>query len=83
MNYETAQSFFFWCTIINYGVLLLWSLVFFVGHDLHYRLTNRLFRSLTVEQYDLVNLGGIAIYKIAVLVFNLVPYAALCIVGRG
>jgi len=83
MNIETITRFFLWCTIINYGVLILWSLVFLLGHDLHYRLTKRWFRTMSVEQYDMVSLGGIAAYKIAVLVFNLVPYVALCIIGRG
>lgn len=81
MNVETAKSFFLWCTIINYAILLIWFLVFASVHDWHYRLTSRFFR-VSVEQYDMVNLGGIAISKIAVLFLNLVPYMALCIISR-
>lgn len=80
MNIETARSFFLWCTLINYGVLLLWTLVFWLAHDWHYRLTSRLFK-VSVETYDLVNLGGIAVFKIAVILLNLVPYLALRIIA--
>lgn len=80
MNIETAKSFFLWCTVINYGILLLWTLVFLVAHDWHYRLTSRFFR-VSPEQYDLVSFCGIAVSKIAVLFLNLVPYLALCIIA--
>jgi hypothetical protein len=80
MNIETAKSFFLWCTIINYGVLLLWSGVFLFAHDWHYGLTAYWFRSVSGEQYDRIMLFGIAFYKISIILFNLVPYAALCIV---
>jgi hypothetical protein len=33
------------------------------------------------EQFDAVNLGGMAIFKILVIIFNLAPYIALRIVG--
>lgn len=49
MNVETAKSFFLWCTIINYTILLIWFLVFASVHDGHYRLTSRFFR-VSVEQ---------------------------------
>ena len=81
MNIETVSSFFLWCTLLNYGVLILWTLVFCFAHDWHYRLTNRFF-TVSVEQYDLVSLGGVAIYKIAIILLNLVPFIALCIVSR-
>lgn len=80
MNIETARSFFLWCTVINYGVLLLWVLFFMFAHDWHYRLTNR-FLKASVETYDLVNFGGFAIFKIAIILLNLVPYIALSIIA--
>lgn len=80
MNIETARSFFLWCTVINYGVLLLWTLILVFARDWHYRYTNRFFK-VSAEAYDLVNLGGIAIFKIAVILLNLVPYLALRIIA--
>lgn len=83
VNIETARDFFLWCTIINYGVLLLWCLAFWAGHHWHYRLMRWWLPSLTSEHYKLVNLHGIAIYKIAIILLNLVPFIALRIIGPG
>jgi hypothetical protein len=67
--------------VINYAILVLWCVVFRAGHDWHYRLTKKWFPTVTREQYDLVNFGGIAFYKIAILVLNLIPYAAIRLVS--
>lgn len=80
MNIELARSFFMWCTIINYGMLLLWGLLFLFMHDGFYRLWLRWAR-ISVEQYDMLNLAGLSIYKIGVFLFNLVPCIALYIIG--
>jgi hypothetical protein len=82
MNIETTRDILLWCTVINYAVLLLWFLAFKVAHDWIYRLHGRWFR-LSVEQFDAIHYAGMAIYKIGILVLNLVPYVALLIVGRG
>ena len=81
MNIKILRSFFLWCTVINYGVLLLWTLVFWLARDWHYGLTSRFF-AVSVESYDLVNLCGIAFYKIAIILLSLVPYIAFRIAGR-
>ena len=80
LNIETARRIFLWCTVINYSVLLLWSAVFLFAHDWHYGLTTYWFRGVSAAQYDLVMFGGIAFFKILVILFNLVPYLALSIV---
>lgn len=81
MNLETVRSFFLWCSVINYAVLLLWVVIFWFAHDWHYRLTSRFFK-LPVETYDLINFCGIAAFKIAIILLNLVPFIALCIIVR-
>lgn len=80
MNIETVRSFFLWCTVINYAVLLLWVVIFWVVHGWHFRLTNRFFK-VSVETYDLVNFFGIAAFKIAIILLNLVPFIALSIIA--
>jgi uncharacterized protein DUF6868 len=35
----------------------------------------------TTEQFDAINFAGIMTYKVGILLFNLVPYLALVIVG--
>ena len=80
MSIETARSFFLWCSIINYVILLLWSLPLLFWRDRLYRLWGRWYR-LSTEQFDLLNITGIAFYKVVILVFNLVPCVALYLVG--
>lgn len=80
MNTGFAQSFLLWCLIINYGVLLIWFLMFRIAHDWLFQFHGRWFR-LTVERFDAIHYGAMAVYKIGILLFNLVPYVALLIVG--
>jgi hypothetical protein len=59
---------------------VLWFVLLVFPHQWLYRLWGKWFR-LTAEQYDLINFSGIALYKVGILLFNLVPYVALRIVG--
>jgi hypothetical protein len=76
MNFESAQSFLLWCLVINYGILLLWFLAFWLGHDWMFRLHSRWFR-LSNERFDGIHYACMAVYKVGILFFNLVPYIAL------
>jgi hypothetical protein len=80
MNIETARSFLLWCTIINYGVLALWALLFMAAHDPFLRLWGKLLPG-TTDQFDMLNLAGITFYKSIVIVFNLVPCIVLYIIN--
>jgi hypothetical protein len=71
-----------WCTVINYGVLLMWFLFFMLAYDWMYSLHGLWFH-LSREQFDALHYGGMALYKIGILLFNLVPYIALRIVRRA
>jgi hypothetical protein len=79
MSIAMARDFLLWCTVINYGVLLVWWLFFMLTHDWMYQLHGRWFH-LSVEQFDALYYAGMAIFKIGILLFNLVPYIALRIV---
>jgi len=80
MSIEVARNALLWCTVINYALLLVWFLLLALPHEWLYRLWGRWFH-LTAEQFDTINFAGIVLYKLGVLLFNLVPYVALCIVG--
>jgi hypothetical protein len=80
MSLEVLRSFFLWCTVINYGILLVWFLLFTLVGDWFQRLHGRWFR-LSSDQFDTLHYVGMSVYKIGILLFNLVPYVALCIVG--
>jgi hypothetical protein len=76
MTITTLKEWLLWSTAINYGVLLLWFLLFVVAHDWMYRLHSRWFR-LSAETFDAIHYGGMAAYKLGILLLNLVPLAAL------
>lgn len=65
MKLETIRNFLLWCSIVNYGILLVWFLSFRAAHDFIYRLHGRWFR-LSPERFDWLNYGAMAIYKIGV-----------------
>lgn len=76
MNIETLRSFFLGCTLINYGILIVWYLFFTMGRDALHRLHARWFR-LSAETFDAIHYAAMAAYKIGILLLNLVPYLAL------
>ena len=80
MSVDLTRSFLLWCTVINYGILLVWFLCFTFAHDWLYRMHGRWFH-LAREQFDMLHYAGMSIYKLGILLFNLVTYIALCIVG--
>ena len=79
MNIETIRNFLLWCAIINYGILLIWFLIFIKAHDPIYKLHTRWFR-LSKERFDFLNYGSMAVYKIGILLLNVIPLIALRIV---
>jgi len=82
MNIQTVRRALLWCAIINYGLLLWWWLYFMLAHDWMHRFLGSWFH-LSVEQFDAINFAGILFYKIAIVLFNIVPCIALYIVGRS
>jgi hypothetical protein len=79
MSIEAAREVLLWCTIIDYGVLLVWFLAFVFAHDWLHRMHGRWFH-LSRDQFDALHYGGMAVFKIGILLFNLVPLVALFIV---
>jgi hypothetical protein len=81
MSIELVRNALLWCTVINFALLALWSLLLYVlPHEWLYRILRR-WCHLTAEQFDTANLAGIVLYKVGIILFNLVPYIALRIVG--
>jgi len=72
MSIAMAGETLLWCAVINYGVLVWWFLVFLLAHDWLYRLHSRWFH-LSREQFDALHCAGMAVFKIGILLFNLVP----------
>lgn len=82
MSIDTARSALLWCAVINYGILLVWFLFFILAHDSMYSFHGRWFH-FSVEQFDMLHYAGMSVYKIGIILLNLVPYIALQISRRS
>jgi Family of unknown function (DUF6868) len=78
MTISVGRQLLLWCTGIDYGVLLFWFLAFVFAHEWMHRLHSRWFR-LSREQFDALHYAGMSIFKIGILLFNLVPFIVLSI----
>ena len=76
MDIQALTSFFMWCTVIDGGILIAWTLLFAFAPDRVYRLQNRFF-PIHRETYNAVVYSLLGLFKVLFLVFNLVPYLAL------
>ena len=79
MDIQTLTTFFMWCTILNVALLLLSSLMCICAADWAYRIHSKLF-SISRETFNVVIYSFIALYKLLVIVFILIPYVALSII---
>jgi hypothetical protein len=78
-NIQIITEFLGWCTVINYGVLL-FSTIMIVGvGDWAKSIHSKLFK-ISKEQLDPMYFNFLANYKLAIFIFNLVPYIALKII---
>ncbi len=80
MDIQTLTSFFMWCTIINAGLFTYWATWCMFAPDFVYRMQSRWF-PIPREAFDVAIYGYLGLFKIVFIVFNLVPYLALLIVG--
>ena len=80
MDLQTLTTFFMWCTIINGSLLILWTAFSVFAPDLVYR-TQRKWFPIPRETFNIVIYLFLGLFKIIFLIFNVVPYVALLIVG--
>ncbi|MBI5086215.1 MAG: hypothetical protein HZB13_16655 [Acidobacteria bacterium] len=82
MNIELARRALLWCTVLNWAVLLLWFWLYILLRKWLHGVWNGWFRmTMTAEQYDALNYGGMTLYKVGILLLNLTPFAALYLAG--
>ena len=75
MTIDILREVLGWCAVINIGLLLWWFLFFAFAHDWIYRMHSKWFK-IPVETFNAIHYSGIAFYKIAIFVFNIIPYFA-------
>jgi hypothetical protein len=76
MNLETLRHFLLWCTVIDYGILLLWVGLTLFAFGWMQRLCSRWY-GISAEHFSAINFAGIVFFKSAVILFNLVPLIAV------
>ena len=80
MDIDTVRAFFMWCTVMNAALLVLSFLICALAGDWVYRMHSRWF-SISREAFNVAIYSFIGVYKIFIVMFNLVPYVALLILG--
>ena len=83
MTKDDIRGILGWCTVINFGFMMLWFLVFLVAHDFVYQLHSFIFPGLTPESFDVLHYQLLGFFKLSVILLNFVPYIALRIIGRS
>ena len=57
MSLELTPDFLLWCTLINFGILLMWFMWFVFAHDWVLEFHGKWFR-LSREQFDAIHYAG-------------------------
>ncbi len=78
MTLEMLREFFGWGTLINYGILLFWFIFFVFGNNLVMKLHGRWFK-LSEEDFHRIHYQSMAVYKMMIFIFFLVPWIVLLI----
>lgn len=81
MDTQKLTEFFKWCSIINGTLLVLTILLLTIAPDFVYA-TQSSFFPIEREAYDVAMYSFVGLYKIAFIVFSIVPYLALRIIGK-
>ena len=80
MDIQTLQTFFMWCTIINAALLVLTGMILAFAGDWVYRISSKWY-PISREASNVAIYSFMGLFKIFFLMFNLVPYVALLIIG--
>jgi hypothetical protein len=80
MTIQMMKDVLLWCVGLNYVILFIWFGVFVFAHDWMYEMHSRWSR-LSVETFDTVHYTGMAVYKVGIILLNLMPLVALYMVS--
>jgi hypothetical protein len=80
MDIQTLTRFFMWCTILNGSLLMLSFLIFVFARGWVCRMHTRWF-PMPEATFNVVVYSSLGLFKVLVLVFNVIPYVALTILG--
>jgi hypothetical protein len=80
MSIVELREFFGWCSVVNIALMFIWFAEIVFMRKWIYKLHSRWFK-LTDEQFAAMHYGLLSFFKLCVILFNIVPYFALRIIG--
>jgi len=80
VDINVLQRVFMWCTIINGAWFVFAAIICIFAGDWVFRMQSKWFR-ISRDAFNVVIYSFFALFKIVFIVFNVVPYVALLIVG--
>lgn len=80
MDINILQRFFMWCIIINGAWFVLAAMICVFASDWVFRVQSKWF-PIPRDAYNVVIYSFFALFKIVFVVFNVVPYIGLLIIG--
>ncbi len=80
MDTERLQEFLLWCLLLNMGIYTFTAIASVVLRDFMSRIHEKLF-GLGEETVQKTIYTYLAAYKLLIIVFNFVPWAALLIIN--
>lgn len=79
MNDDLWSRFLLSSLLINYIILMIWFLAFIFARNWMKQVHGKWFQ-LSDTTFDAIHYGGMAIYKIGILLLNVVPFFALYLI---
>lgn len=79
-NLQIITEFLGWCTVINYAILLFSTIMIMVVGDWAKAIHSKLFK-ISKDQLDTMYFNFLANYKLAIFIFNFVPWLTLKIIA--
>jgi len=80
LTLETVRAAFGWATVMNWAIFFFWFAIYANAKEWIQKYHGKWFE-LTPQQFDQIHYAGMAMFKLGILLFNLVPSLALRIVG--
>lgn len=81
MNIEQLTEFFKWLTIINVGLFMINAVLIILMRKLVCKMHGKMF-GITGENIAIILYSWLGLYKIMILIFSIVPYVALILMGQ-
>jgi hypothetical protein len=79
MDITIVRAFFMWCTIINVALMILTFLISAFAGDWAYKMHSKLY-PISRETFNVAIYCFLGLYKIFIIMFNLIPYVAVSII---